>query len=64
MGDIIKLKNEIGSDDDQDVHPGDMITIKYRKDRFGIALTSLSSLAPGRTHKRPIKVILKPFKQV
>ena len=41
-GDIIKLKKEIDLEahgEARDICPGDLVTIKCRNDRFGIALT-------------------------
>jgi len=58
-GDIIKLKKEIDMEahgEARDICPGDLVTIKCRNDRFGIALTPLISLTPDRTPKRPIRV--------
>jgi hypothetical protein len=59
-GDIIKLKKEIDLEahgEARDICPGDLVTIKCRNDRFGIALTPLVSLAPRRAPKRPIRVM-------
>ena len=54
------MKNEIDLEvhgEAQDICPGDLVTIKSRIDRFGIALTPLVSLTPGQTPKRPIRVM-------
>ena len=59
-GDIIKLKKEIDLEahgEARDICPGDLVTIKCRNDRFGIALTPLVSLTPDRAPKRPIRVM-------